>query len=62
MDADAASAEDLTVVVPGDDGIEAVRVPATVLPVRDALPFLTRARAGGAGHRATRFWGAAAVH
>ncbi|MEW2074792.1 SNF2-related protein [Streptomyces sp. NPDC013433] len=59
---DAASAGDLTVVVPGDDGIEAVRVPATVLPVRDALPFLTRARAGGAGHRATRFWGAAAVH
>ncbi|MFI2508213.1 SNF2-related protein [Streptomyces sp. NPDC018972] len=59
---DAASAGDLTVVVPGDDGIEAVRVPATVLPVRDALPFLTRARAGGSGHRATRFWGAAAVH
>ncbi|MFE2281690.1 SNF2-related protein [Streptomyces sp. NPDC059454] len=59
---DAASAEDLTVVVPGDDGIEAVRVPAAVLPVRDALPLLTRARAGGAGHRATRFWGAAAVH
>ncbi|MEU7470688.1 SNF2-related protein [Streptomyces sp. NPDC044984] len=59
---DAASAGDLTVVVPGDDGIEAVRVPATVLPVRDALPFLTRARAGGAGHRATRFWGAATVH
>ncbi len=59
---DAASAGDLTVVVPGDDGIEAVRVPATVLPVRDALPFLTRARAGGAGHRATRFWGAAAMH
>ncbi|MFI1418478.1 SNF2-related protein [Streptomyces sp. NPDC020731] len=59
---DAASAEDLTVVVPCDDGIETVRVPATVLPVRDALPFLTRARAGGAGHRATRFWGAAAVH
>ncbi|MFH9042228.1 SNF2-related protein [Streptomyces sp. NPDC017966] len=59
---DAASTGDLTVVVPGDDGIEAVRVPATVLPVRDALPFLTRARAGGAGHRATRFWGAAAVH
>ncbi|MFC8367647.1 SNF2-related protein [Streptomyces sp. NPDC057239] len=62
VDAGTASAEDLTVVVPGDDGIEAVRVPATVLPVRDALPFLTRARAGGAGHRAARFWGAAAVH
>ncbi|MFD7699667.1 SNF2-related protein [Streptomyces caelestis] len=59
---DTTSAEELTVVVPGDDGIEAVRVPAAVLPVRDALPFLTRARAGGAGHRATRFWGAAAVH
>ncbi|MDT0393358.1 MULTISPECIES: DEAD/DEAH box helicase [Streptomyces] len=59
---DGASAERLTVVVSGDEGVETVRVPATVLPVRLALPLLTRARAGGAAHRATRFWGAAAVH
>nr|WP_051713650.1 DEAD/DEAH box helicase [Streptomyces sp. NRRL WC-3626] len=60
---DGASAERLTVVVPGDDGVETVRVPATVLPVRLALPLLTRARAdGAAAHRATRFWGDAAVH
>lgn len=59
---DGGSAERLAVVVPGDEGVETVRVPATVLPVRLALPLLTRARAGGASHRATRFWGAAAVH
>ncbi|CAL9631530.1 DEAD/DEAH box helicase [Streptomyces sp. Tu 3180] len=58
---DTASAGRLTVVVPGDDGVEAVRVPATLVPVPAALPLLTRARAGGAGHRAARFWGAAAV-
>ncbi|MFF1273451.1 SNF2-related protein [Streptomyces marokkonensis] len=59
---DAAPAEYLTVVVPGDDGVETVRVPATLLPVDAALPVLTRARATGEGHRATVFWGAAAVH
>ncbi|MFE0964463.1 DEAD/DEAH box helicase [Streptomyces fungicidicus] len=57
-----AAAEDLTVVVPRGGGVEAVRVPAALLPVRAALPLLTRARAGGAGHRAASFWGAAAVH
>ncbi|MFG2515288.1 SNF2-related protein [Streptomyces sp. NPDC048584] len=59
---DGASAERLTVVAPGDEGVETVRVPATVLPVRLALPLLTRARADGAAHRATRFWGATALH
>ncbi|MET7294715.1 DEAD/DEAH box helicase [Streptomyces griseoloalbus] len=56
-----ASAGHLSVVVPGDDGVEAVRVPAALLPVHAALPVLTRARTDGAGHRAARFWGAAAV-
>ncbi|MFI1725451.1 DEAD/DEAH box helicase [Streptomyces sp. NPDC020489] len=52
------SVEDLTVVVP----VEAVTVPAVLMPVRDALPVLTRARAVAHGHRATVFWGTAAVH
>ncbi|MCT7357188.1 hypothetical protein N4P33_34360, partial [Streptomyces sp. 15-116A] len=54
--------EELTVVVPGADGAEAVVVPALLVPVRAALPVLTRARAGRHGHRAAVFWGAAAVH
>lgn len=58
----AASVTDLTVVLPRDGGIEAARVPATLLPVRTALPVLTRARADGHGHRSTVFWGAAALH
>ncbi|MEV7078909.1 DEAD/DEAH box helicase [Streptomyces sp. NPDC093516] len=51
---------ELTVVVPGSDGTEAVDVPAVLMPVGAALPLLTRARAAGEGHRATVFWGAAA--
>ncbi|MFI9822725.1 SNF2-related protein [Streptomyces sp. NPDC052013] len=54
--------EDLTVVVPGADGAEPVVVPALLVPVRTALPVLTRARAGQHGHQAAVFWGAAAVH
>ncbi|WP_307173820.1 DEAD/DEAH box helicase [Streptomyces africanus] len=57
-----ASAADLTVVVPGGDGVEPLSVPAVLLPVRAALPVLTRARAEGHGHRSTVFWGAAAAH
>ncbi|MFI9612672.1 SNF2-related protein [Streptomyces sp. NPDC052023] len=53
--------EERTVVLPGVDGLERVDVPAVVLPVRAALPVLTRARAAGQGHRAAVFWGAAAV-
>lgn len=53
---------DLTVVVPGEEGVEAVTVPAVLLPVRAALPVLTRARAAAHGHRAAVFWGTAAVH
>lgn len=54
--------EDLSVVVPGEGGVAAVVVRAVLLPVRSALPVLTRARAVADGHRAAVFWGAAAVH
>jgi superfamily II DNA or RNA helicase len=57
----AGTVTDLTVALPGDQGVEAVTVPAVVLPVRAALPVLTRARVTGQGHRATVFWGAAAL-
>ncbi|WP_435283532.1 DEAD/DEAH box helicase [Streptomyces koelreuteriae] len=57
-----ASATDLTVAVPGGEGIEAESVPAVLLPVRTALPVLTRAGVSAQGHRSTVFWGAAAVH
>jgi superfamily II DNA or RNA helicase len=52
---------DLTVALPGEDGAEPATVPAVVLPVRAALPVLTRARTAARGHRAAAFWGAAAV-
>ncbi|MGK5694371.1 DEAD/DEAH box helicase [Streptomyces sp. URMC 128] len=55
-------AADLTVVVPGDEGVEPLSVSAVLLPVRAALPVLTRARAEAHGHRSTVFWGAAAAH
>ncbi|MBC7268151.1 MAG: DEAD/DEAH box helicase, partial [Streptomyces sp.] len=52
---------ELTVAVPGGDGVELVVVPAVLLPMREALPVLTRARAAAEAHRATVFWGTAAV-
>ncbi|MFE2319412.1 DEAD/DEAH box helicase [Streptomyces sp. NPDC059441] len=55
------TAEDLTVTLPGGNGVELVTVPAVLLPVRAALPVLTRARTAAHAHRATAFWGAAAV-
>ncbi|MET9831401.1 DEAD/DEAH box helicase [Streptomyces sp. NPDC006385] len=55
------SVEDVTVALPGEDGVTLVSVPAVVLPVRAALPVLTRARARTQGHRAAVFWGAASV-
>ncbi|MEU9954318.1 DEAD/DEAH box helicase [Streptomyces sp. NPDC050982] len=58
---DSGAVEELTVALPGEDGVELVTVPAVVLPVRAALPVLTRARAAAHAHRATAFWGAAAV-
>ncbi|MEV6587192.1 DEAD/DEAH box helicase [Streptomyces acidicola] len=57
----AGSTDAVTVVVPGDQDVETVTVPAVLLPVRAALPVLTRARAAAGAHRATAFWGAAAV-
>ncbi len=57
----AGTVEDLVVALPGDDGVELVSVPALLLPVRAALPALTRARACDHAHRASAFWGAAAV-
>ncbi|GAA4054651.1 DEAD/DEAH box helicase [Streptomyces shaanxiensis] len=53
--------EDLTVALPGEAGAELVSVTAVVLPVRAALPVLTRARADAQAHRAATFWGAATV-
>ncbi|WP_198535405.1 DEAD/DEAH box helicase [Streptomyces caatingaensis] len=52
--------EDLTVVVPAEGDVTTTTVRAVLLPVRAALPVLTRARAGRAG-AAAAFWGAAAV-
>ncbi|MFJ3672754.1 SNF2-related protein [Streptomyces sp. NPDC090106] len=58
----AGSVEELSVVVPVGRRVEVVRVRAVVLPVRAALPVLTRARAAADGHPAAVFWGTAAVH
>ncbi|MEV7452701.1 DEAD/DEAH box helicase [Streptomyces nigra] len=55
------SVEELSVVVPGEDGAELVTVPALLLPVRAALPVLTRARTSPQAARAGVFWGTAAV-
>lgn len=57
----AGSVEDLAVVRPAGDGVEPAHVPAVLLPVRTALPVLTRARTAPQGHRAAAFWGAAGV-
>ncbi|WP_405674492.1 DEAD/DEAH box helicase [Streptomyces sp. NBC_01511] len=50
--------DDLTLV--GDD-VRLRTVPALLLPVRDALPVLTRARASAHASPAAAFWGAAAL-
>ncbi|MER5178171.1 DEAD/DEAH box helicase [Streptomyces sp. NPDC002896] len=57
----AGAVEELTVALPHDHGVELVGVPALVLPVRQALPVLTRARARAQAHPAAAFWGAATV-
>ncbi|MEH6375620.1 ATP-dependent helicase, partial [Streptomyces sp. KLMMK] len=54
------AAEDLTIAVPDGTGVTTTTVRATVLPVRDALPVLTRARAARTDEAAA-FWGSAAV-
>ncbi|MEU6083113.1 DEAD/DEAH box helicase [Streptomyces sp. NPDC047108] len=56
----AADTEDLTVAVPHGDDVRERTVRAVILPVRDAVPVLTRARAAQ-GDPATVFWGSAAV-
>lgn len=53
-------AGDLTVVIREGSGIATRSVPARLLPVREALPVLTRARAARA-HPATAYWGSVAV-
>ncbi|MFM9590423.1 DEAD/DEAH box helicase [Streptomyces scabiei] len=55
------SPEELTVVLPGDDGVGQVTVPAVSLSVCAALPLLTRARAAADADRAMAFWGAACL-
>ncbi|MFE6940843.1 DEAD/DEAH box helicase [Streptomyces chartreusis] len=58
------SVEELDVVLPredGEDGVELVSVPAVLLPVRTALPVLTRARTSAQAPRAGVFWGSATV-
>ncbi|MGW1751799.1 DEAD/DEAH box helicase [Streptomyces sp. NPDC002092] len=57
----AGSAQDLGVVLPGGDGVGLVQLPAVLLPVRAALPVLTRARTEAHAHRGAVFWGSAAV-
>ncbi|MGW7358447.1 SNF2-related protein [Streptomyces sp. NPDC054802] len=55
---DDAALGSLTVVT---DGVRTAEVPALLLPVRDALPVLTRARAAAGASGSAAFWGAAAV-
>ncbi|MFI6558936.1 DEAD/DEAH box helicase [Streptomyces sp. NPDC050534] len=60
----AGSVEELSVVLPrgdGGDDVEVVVVPALLLPVRAALPVLTRARTDAHGHPGAAFWGAATL-
>lgn len=55
------SVETLAVALPDGDGVALVEVTGVVVPVREALPALTRARADAHTHPAVAFWGAAAV-
>ncbi|MEV4439328.1 DEAD/DEAH box helicase [Streptomyces sp. NPDC049577] len=57
---DPEAAEELTVAVADGTEVITTTVRATVLPVREALPVLTRARAARADEAAA-FWGTAAV-
>ncbi|MFG2647811.1 DEAD/DEAH box helicase [Streptomyces sp. NPDC048436] len=60
-DCSAGSVEELTIAVPGDDGARLGDVAALMLPVRVALPVLTRARATAGAHPTAVFWGTAGV-
>ncbi|MFC8126006.1 DEAD/DEAH box helicase [Streptomyces sp. NPDC057302] len=57
----AGAVEELTLAVPGDQGAQLTDVSAVVLPVRTALPVLTRVRATAEAHPTAAFWGAASV-
>ncbi|MEU8488466.1 SNF2-related protein [Streptomyces sp. NPDC048641] len=58
---EAGTPEELSLAVPGEAGAERESVPAVLLPVRAALPVLTRARAIPQAHPTAVFWSAAAV-
>ncbi|MET9544152.1 DEAD/DEAH box helicase [Streptomyces sp. NPDC006627] len=53
--------EELSIALLGDDDVELSAVSAVMLPVRAALPVLTRARAASGTHPAAAFWGTAGV-
>ncbi|WP_037782073.1 DEAD/DEAH box helicase [Streptomyces sp. HGB0020] len=55
------STDELNVVLPRGEGVETAPVGAVLLPVRAALPVLTRARTAAHGHRGGVFWGSATV-
>ncbi|GHE38464.1 helicase [Streptomyces longispororuber] len=57
----AGDVENLTVALPSEEGIARHVVPAVLLPVRVALPLLTRARTVSGAHPTAAFWGTAAV-
>ncbi|MFB7712788.1 SNF2-related protein [Streptomyces sp. NPDC056105] len=58
---EAGTPEELSLAVPAGTGAERESVPAVLLPVRAALPVLTRARATAQAHPTAVFWGAASV-
>lgn len=58
---DAGTPRELRLAVPVDGGVERDAVSAVLLPVRAALPVLTRARAGAVARPSAAFWGAASV-
>ncbi|MFE6157471.1 DEAD/DEAH box helicase [Streptomyces sp. NPDC056486] len=57
----AGALEELTIAVPGDNGAQLSDVSAMVLPMRAALPVLTRTRATAGAHPTAAFWGTAGV-
>ncbi|MGX1675136.1 SNF2-related protein [Streptomyces sp. NPDC055400] len=58
---EAGTPDELSLALPTDAGAERASVPAVLLPVRAALPVLTRARATAQAHPTAVFWGAASV-
>ncbi|MFJ4715320.1 DEAD/DEAH box helicase [Streptomyces sp. NPDC088785] len=58
---EAASRVQVPLVLPGEQAVERVTVSAVALPVRAALPVLTRARAAADADPTAAFWGAAAL-